>query len=92
MFESELERLEEETKTTDKILKDDNDSTSNRMLQDKVGGYNIANMGEIWTGIPPKKLMETERERILSIDYKLGKRVMGQDLAMNKLSLLVGQG
>ena len=84
--------LEEETKTTDKILKDNNDSSSNRMLQDKGVGYNIANMGAIWTGIPPQKLMETEQERILSMCSKLGKMVMGKDLAINKLHLLVVQG
>jgi ATP-dependent Clp protease ATP-binding subunit ClpB len=55
---------------------------SKRMLRDEVVAEDIANVVAIWTGIPPNKLIESERERILSMADKIRERVIGQDAAI----------
>ena len=42
----------------------------------------IAGVVAIWTGIPPQKLLESERDRILSMADVLKQRVIGQDNAI----------
>jgi ATP-dependent Clp protease ATP-binding subunit ClpB len=53
-----------------------------RMLRDEVLADDIAAVVATWTGIPPQKLLETERERILTMGEKLKERVVGQDEAV----------
>jgi ATP-dependent Clp protease ATP-binding subunit ClpB len=53
-----------------------------RMLRDEVVADDIANVISVWTGIPTVKLMETERERVLTMADKLRERVVGQDDAI----------
>lgn len=53
-----------------------------RMLRDEVMADDIANVISVWTGIPTVKLMETERERVLTMADKLRERVVGQDEAI----------
>ncbi len=53
-----------------------------RMLRDEVVAEDIAAIVASWTGIPPQKLMESERERILTMADKLRERVVGQDEAI----------
>ena len=52
------------------------------MLRDEVVADDIAAVVATWTGIPSSKLMETERERILSMGDKMKERVVGQDEAV----------
>ena len=56
--------------------------TGEKMLRDEVVADDIAAVVAVWTGIPPQKLMETERERILTMGDKLRERVVGQDEAV----------
>jgi len=53
-----------------------------RMLRDEVVADDIADVVAAWTGIPPQKLLETERDRILSMGDKIKERVVGQDEAV----------
>ncbi|KAL3776200.1 hypothetical protein HJC23_011067 [Cyclotella cryptica] len=53
-----------------------------RMLRDEVMADDIANVISVWTGIPTSKLLETERERVLTMADKLRERVVGQDEAI----------
>jgi len=55
------------------------------LLRDKVTDGEIAKIVARWTGIPVTKLLEGEREKILSLDIELHKRVVGQDDAVNKV-------
>ena len=73
---SELEKLESAANKAPGI--DD----AQRMLRDEVVAEDIANVVAIWTGIPPQRLVETERERILTMGDKLRNRVIGQDVAI----------
>lgn len=56
------------------------------MLRDEVVPDDIANVISVWTGVPVSKLMETERERVLTIADKLSERVVGQDDAIEIIS------
>ncbi|MEG1870015.1 MAG: Clp protease N-terminal domain-containing protein, partial [Oscillospiraceae bacterium] len=55
------------------------------LLRDKVTDEEIGKIISRWTGIPLTKLLEGEREKILSLDDALHKRVVGQDDAVNKV-------
>ncbi|MDO5690718.1 MAG: ATP-dependent chaperone ClpB [Tissierellia bacterium] len=52
------------------------------MLKEEVTEEEIAEVVSKWTGIPVKKLAETERERILNLGDELHKRVIGQEEAV----------
>jgi len=54
-----------------------------RMLRDEVVADDIAKVIAVWTGIPATKLLETERERVLTMAEQLGERVVGQDEAID---------
>ncbi|KLO22310.1 MULTISPECIES: ATP-dependent Clp protease ATP-binding subunit [unclassified Marinitoga] len=46
----------------------------------------IAEVIEKWTGIPAKKMLEEEREKLLNLEKELHKRVVGQEEAIIKVS------
>jgi ATP-dependent Clp protease ATP-binding subunit ClpB len=53
-----------------------------RMLRDEVVADDIAAVVGVWTGIPPSKLLESERNKILQMGDHLRERVVGQDEAI----------
>ncbi|MEG3030182.1 MAG: ATP-dependent chaperone ClpB [Oscillospiraceae bacterium] len=56
------------------------------LLRDKVTDEEIAMIISRWTGIPAARLMEGEREKLLSLEAILHKRVIGQEEAVQKVS------
>ncbi|MEG2928500.1 MAG: ATP-dependent chaperone ClpB [Oscillospiraceae bacterium] len=56
------------------------------LLRDKVTDEEIAMIISRWTGIPAARLMEGEREKLLSLETILHKRVIGQEEAVQKVS------
>ncbi len=54
-----------------------------RLLKEEVTEEEIAEIISRWTGIPIKKLIENEREKLLRLDHILHKRVIGQDDAVS---------
>jgi ATP-dependent Clp protease ATP-binding subunit ClpB len=79
---SNLPPLEKELQQIEKLADQNLPGTGERMLRDEVVAEDIAAVVAIWTGIPPQKLLETERDRILSMADKLKERVVGQDNAV----------
>ena len=53
-----------------------------RLLREDVSDDEIAEIVARWTGIPVKKLVEGEREKLLKLDQILHERVVGQDEAV----------
>lgn len=53
-----------------------------KMLRDEVVADDIADVIAVWTGIPPQRMLESERDRILRINDELKERVVGQDNAI----------
>lgn len=61
---------------------DANGESTPKMLNDEVTAEDIANVVAANTGIPPQKLVATERDKILSMADSLANRVIGQDEAI----------
>ena len=57
-----------------------------KLLVNKVGEEEIASVVSLWTGIPVSKMLESEREKLLSMEVEIGKRVVGQSEAVKAVS------
>lgn len=79
-----LPKLEEELATLEAASEEAAPDTANgeKMLRDEVTADDIANVIASWTGIPPQRMLESERDRILRMGEILGDRVVGQDEAI----------
>lgn len=62
------------------------DSSENRLLKEVVDEEDIAEIVSRWTNIPIKKLIESEKNKLLSLAEHLHKRVVGQDEAVTSVS------
>ncbi|WP_324752598.1 ATP-dependent chaperone ClpB [Roseovarius sp. Pro17] len=56
------------------------------MVEEAVRPEQIAQVVERWTGIPVAKMLEGEREKLLSMEAGLHKRVIGQDTAVRAVA------
>ena len=56
------------------------------LLRSNVTADEIAEVVSRWTGIPVSKMMEGEREKLLSMEENLHRRVIGQDEAIRSVS------
>ena len=66
----------------EKKIKEANNSSENRVIQEIVDEELIAKIVSRWTHIEVSKLLETQRQKILNLDKILQERVMGQDEAL----------
>ena len=53
-----------------------------RMIDEAVTAEHIAGVVSRWTGVPVDKMLEGEREKLLQMEEKLRRRVIGQDEAV----------
>ena len=56
------------------------------LLRSNVTGDEIAEVVSRWTGIPVSKMLEGEREKLLSMEENLHRRVIGQEEAIRSVS------
>ena len=56
------------------------------LVHEKVTDEEIAKIVERWTGIPVSRLVQGEREKLLTLDETLHKRVVGQDEAVQAVT------
>ncbi len=56
------------------------------LVKEEVDSEDIAEVVAKWTGIPLSKMMQSEREKLLSLEEELSKRVAGQQEAIKALS------
>ena len=75
-----LNELEQKLKEKEKEQKDDSS------IKEEVTDEDIADVVSNWTNIPVKKLVESERNKILALPEKLHQRVIGQDEAVTSVS------
>ncbi len=59
---------------------------SQRMIKEEVTEDEIGEIVSKWTGIPVTRLLETEKEKLLTLDKQLQSRVIGQDEAVSAVS------
>ncbi|GHO42382.1 ATP-dependent chaperone ClpB [Ktedonospora formicarum] len=57
-----------------------------RMLKEEVDAEDIAEIVSNWTHIPVSKLMEAEIQKLVGMEKRLHKRVVGQDQALQAVS------
>ncbi len=59
------------------------------MINEEVTEDDIAGVVSRWTGIPVDKMLEGEREKLLSMEEKIARRVVGQDEAVTAVASAV---
>ncbi len=64
----------------------ENEGKETHLIKEEVGEEEIADIISKWTGIPVKKLVESEREKLLNLDKYLHQRVIGQQNAVKSVS------
>jgi ATP-dependent Clp protease ATP-binding subunit ClpB len=60
--------------------------SENKMLKEEVSEEDIAEIISKWTGIPLKKLVESEKEKLLNMEDRISKRLVGQRDAIEAVS------
>jgi ATP-dependent Clp protease ATP-binding subunit ClpB len=73
----------------EKLLKEKQSMPGNsktKMLQEEVTPENIAEVVAKWTGIPVTKMMQAEQVKLLHLEAELGKRVAGQEEAIEAIA------
>ncbi len=78
--------LPEAKKTLDKAKENEDQDQENRLIKEEVTEEEIAEIVSKWTGIPVKKLVESERDKLLNLDKYLHQRVIGQDQAVKSVA------
>jgi ATP-dependent Clp protease ATP-binding subunit ClpB len=83
-------KLQTELKTLDQQLETIGtgaaETGKRRLLRREVGPDEIAEVVSAWTGIPVTRMMETERAKLLVLEERLHRRVVGQDEAVEAVA------
>jgi ATP-dependent Clp protease ATP-binding subunit ClpB len=72
--------LEDESKKLAEIQK------TRKMLKEEVDAEDIAEIVSKWTGVPVSRLMEGEIEKLVHMEERLSRRVIGQEEAIKAVS------
>jgi len=62
------------------------DRRSSRMLKEEVDEDEIAHIVSKWTGIPVSRMLEGEVKKLLEMEDRLRRRVIGQDPALQRIA------
>ncbi len=73
-------RLEEENRKLAET------QTHSKMLKEEVDDEDVAEVVSRWTGIPVAKMLEGEREKLLKMEERISRRVIGQQEAIVAVS------
>ncbi len=79
-----LQALEQEIRDTQAELAETQGGSA--MIKEEVTADDIAEVVSRWTGIPVSKMQQSEREKLLSLEAELHKRVVGQDDAIRAVA------
>ena len=79
-----LAQAEGELKNAQKRLEDV--QKNGRMLKEEVDEEDIAALVSKWTGIPVGRLLEGEAKKLVTMEERLRRRVVGQDDALERVS------
>ncbi|PLX14492.1 MAG: type VI secretion system ATPase TssH, partial [Marinilabiliales bacterium] len=60
--------------------------TEASMIKEEVDSEDIAEVVAKWTGIPVSKMLQSERDKLLTLEKELHKRVIGQEEAIEAVS------
>ena len=73
----------------EKQLEEARGANKTALLREEVTEEDIASVVSRWTGVPVDKMMEGEREKLLKMEEFLGRRVIGQQQAVQAVSKAV---
>ncbi len=76
--EKQIEALEEQLRLTA--------AGGDAMIKEEVDAEDIAEVVSRWTGIPVKRMLSSEREKLLNMEAELHRRVVGQQQAIEVIS------
>ncbi len=79
-----LPELERKLKAEEELLK--GKQKHGMLLKEEVDEEDIARVVSRWTGIPVSKLMEGERDKLITLGEHLHRRVIGQDEAVQAVA------
>lgn len=87
-------KVQEQEAIIDKFSKelDEMSSQHKRLLKEEVDAEDIAENVAKATGIPLKRMMQSEREKLLHLEEELHKRVVGQDEAITAVADAIRRG
>ncbi|MBI5552694.1 MAG: ATP-dependent chaperone ClpB [Desulfobacterales bacterium] len=60
--------------------------TTRKMLKEEVDDEDIAEVVSRWTGIPVSRMLESERDKLVRMEDRLARRVIGQERAIEAVS------
>ena len=81
-----IPKLEQELADCDDNTSGQDADNDQQLLSEVVTAETIAQVVARWTGIPVTRLGQTERERLLQLEQRLGEHVIGQKTAVNAVS------
>lgn len=76
-LEDEIAKVQEELRNT---------QGSEAMIKEEVTAEDIADVVSRWTGIPVSKMLQSERDKLLTLEEQLHKSVIGQEEAIRAVS------
>ena len=79
-----LQELEQSIATLESELH--NCQGAEAMVKEEVTADDIADVVSRWTGIPVSRMLQSEREKLLSLEDELHRRVIGQDEAITAVA------
>jgi ATP-dependent Clp protease ATP-binding subunit ClpB len=69
-----------------KQLSDAEATDNNKILEESVTSEHVASIVSRWTGIPVDKMLQGERDKLLSMEKSLRQRVIGQEEALGAVA------
>ena len=78
-------RMADAKRTIDELTKKQ-EAIKDPIITEAVTPEDVAEVVAKWTGIPVKRMLESEKEKLLRMETELHKRVVGQDTAIEAVS------
>ena len=73
-------------KEIDELAAKRNSNPEGQLINEEVSPDDIAEVVSKWTGIPVKRMLQSERDKLLHLEENLHKRVVGQEEAIKAVS------
>ncbi len=79
-------KIKEAQEALDTLKKELEAQEETALIKEEVTSEDIAEVIAKWTGIPVTKMLQSDREKLLSLETELHKRVVGQEEAIEAVS------
>jgi ATP-dependent Clp protease ATP-binding subunit ClpB len=79
-------KIKDATEQLEKFQKELSEQQETSLIKEEVTYEDIADVVAKWTGIPVTKMLQSDREKLLKLEYELHKRVVGQEEAIEAVS------